>query len=104
MTRTMADRGRGYVYVEMTIRNPEQFREYMALWASALASAGGRYIVGGTRPEVLEGDFKADRVAIVEFDTPDRAKKFYHSATCQKAQEKRALAASFKMLLLEGVS
>jgi uncharacterized protein (DUF1330 family) len=103
MTRTFRELGRGYIYVEMTIENPDKLKEYTGLSASAVAAAGGRYIVGGTRPEVLEGKFEADRVVIVEFDTAARAREFYHSAVYQAAREKRISAASFTMLLLEGV-
>src|SRR5262249_46147975 len=104
MTLGIVGPGRGYVYIEMTIKNAEQFKVYTALSAPAIAAAGGRYVVGGTRPEVLEGDFSADRVAIVEFDTAALARKFYHSVAYQAVREKRLSAASFKMFLLEGVS
>jgi uncharacterized protein (DUF1330 family) len=51
--------GRGYIYVEMTIKDPEGFKQYTALSAPAVHAAGGRYIVRGAddRP----------RIAIVEF-------------------------------------
>jgi uncharacterized protein (DUF1330 family) len=34
--------GRGYIYVEMTIKDPEGFRQYTALSAPAVQAAGGR--------------------------------------------------------------
>jgi uncharacterized protein (DUF1330 family) len=96
--------GRGYIYVEMTIRDPEQFKHYTALSAPAVEAAGGRYIVAGTRPEVLEGDFEAHRIVVVEFPTAAQARSFYHSAAYRAAKAKRAGAAEFKMLLLEGAA
>jgi uncharacterized protein (DUF1330 family) len=94
--------GPGYIYVEMTINDPQGFKAYTALSAPAVHAAGGRYIVAGVRPEVLEGRFDAHRIVVVEFGTAAQAREFYRSAAYQLAREKRAGVAEFKMLLLEG--
>ena len=104
MTDTAAGSGKGYIYVEMTIRDPERFKQYTARSAPAVIAAGGWYPVAGVRPEVLEGSFAADHVVLVEFDSPERARAFYHSAAYQAAKLKRAGAAEFKMLLLPGTA
>jgi uncharacterized protein (DUF1330 family) len=96
--------GRGYIYVEMTIRDPERFKQYTALSAPAVHAAGGRYIVRGVAPEMLEGAPGADRIVVVEFDTAEQAREFYHSAAYQAARAKRLSAAEFRMTLLEGAS
>jgi uncharacterized protein (DUF1330 family) len=96
--------GRGYIYVEMTVTDPQGFKGYTALSAPAVQAAGGRYIVAGVRPEVLEGAFDAHRIVVVEFPNAARAREFYRSAAYQAAKAKRAGAATFKMLLLEGAA
>ena len=102
MTAENATTGRGYIYVEMTIKDPEGFKQYTALSAPAVHAAGGRYIVRGVRPEFLEGTTNADRIVIVEFDTVAQARAFYHSAAYQAARQKRLSAAEFRMTLVEG--
>ena len=104
MTTPISKPGRGYIYVEMTIKEPTRFKDYTLLSAPAVHAAGGTYIVAGVRPEVLEGDFTADRIVVVEFETAEKARAFYHSASYQAAKRKRAGVAEFKMLLLEGAS
>jgi uncharacterized protein (DUF1330 family) len=104
MATESATPGRGYIYVEMTIKDPEGFKKYTALSAPAVHAAGGRYIVRGARPEVLEGTTPADRIVIVEFDTAAQARAFYHSAAYQAARQKRLSAAEFRMTLVEGPS
>lgn len=94
--------GRGYVYVEMTIKDPQGFKQYTALSASAVHAAGGRYIVRGITPEMLEGAPSADRIVVVEFDTAVQARAFYHSSAYQAARARRLAAAEFRMTLLEG--
>ena len=102
MTIENATRGRGYIYVEMTIRDPEGFKNYTALSAPAVRAAGGRYLIMGARPEFLEGSTEAHRIALVEFESAEHARAFYHSAAYQAAREKRLTAAEFRMTLLEG--
>ena len=102
MTADNTEPGRGYIYVEMTIHDPEGFKNYTALSAPAVRAAGGRYVVMGARPEFLEGSAPANRIALVEFESADRAREFYHSAAYQAAREKRLTAAEFRMTLLEG--
>jgi uncharacterized protein (DUF1330 family) len=94
--------GLGYIYIEMTIKDPEGFKQYTALSAPAVQAAGGRYIVRGARPEFLEGSTDANRIVIVEFDTAAKARDFYHSAAYQAARLKRLSAAEFRMTLVEG--
>ncbi len=96
--------GRGYIFVEMTIKDPEGFKRYTALSAPAVHAAGGRYIVRGVAPEMLEGSPSADRIVVVEFDTVAQAHEFYHSAAYQAARAKRLSAAEFRMTLLDGAS
>ena len=102
MTNDANRSGRGYIYVEMRISDPEGFKQYTALSAPAVRAAGGRYIVRGATPEVLEGSWDTPRIAIVEFDTAARARAFYVSAAYQAARAKRLAAADFRMTLLEG--
>jgi len=85
----------------MTIRDPDKLKEYTKLSAPAVQAAGGRYLVG-VRPEVIEGEFDAHRVVIIEFATVAQARAFYHSAPYQTAKRTRQGAADFKLLLLEG--
>jgi uncharacterized protein (DUF1330 family) len=102
MTAQNATTGRGYIYVEMNIKDPEGFMQYTALSAPAVHAAGGRYIVRGVRPEFLEGTTNTERIVIVEFDTAAQARAFYHSAAYQAARQKRLSAAEFRMTLVEG--
>ena len=104
MSEVSSKSGRGYIYVEMTITKPERFKDYTTLSAPAVQAAGGRYIVAGVRPQVLEGGFDAHRIVVVEFATAAQAREFYHSAAYQAAKQKRAGVAEFRMLLLEGAA
>jgi uncharacterized protein (DUF1330 family) len=79
----------------MTIHDPARFKDYTALSAPAVHAAGGKYVVAGVRPEVLEGDFSAHRIVVVEFETAARARAFYHSAAIgRRGRSAKALPTS----------
>ena len=92
-----------YLVVDITITNPAQFEEYRKLAPVAIATYGGRYLIRGGAYEVLEGDWKPQRVTVVEFDSMEKAKTFYASPEYQAAIKVRTGAANMNALLVQGV-
>jgi uncharacterized protein (DUF1330 family) len=92
-----------YLVVDIDVTNPAQFEEYRKLAPAAIARYGGRYLIRGGAYEALEGDWKPQRLTVVEFDSMEKAKTFYHSPEYQVAIKARQGAASMNMLLVQGV-
>lgn len=92
-----------YLVVDIEITNPAQFEEYRKLAPAAIAKYGGRYIIRGGAYEALEGEWKPQRLTIVEFDSMEKAKAFYASPEYGAAKKARAGAAKFKALLVQGI-
>jgi uncharacterized protein (DUF1330 family) len=92
-----------YLVVDIDVTNPAQFEEYKKLAPGAIAKFGGRYLIRGGAYERLEGDWKPQRLTIVEFDSMEKAKAFYTSPEYKNAIKARAGAANFKALLVQGV-
>lgn len=92
-----------YLMVDIEVTNPQQFEEYRRLAPAAVAKYGGRYIIRGGTYEALEGEWRPQRLVIVEFDSIEKAKAFYTSPEYRTAMKARAGAAKFKMLLVQGV-
>jgi len=92
-----------YLVVDIDVTNPAQFEEYKKLAPAAIAKYGGRYLIRGGAYEVLEGEWKPRRLTIVEFDSMEKAKAFYTSPEYKVAIAKRAGAAKFKALLVQGI-
>jgi uncharacterized protein (DUF1330 family) len=94
-----------YVIAEMKVSDPERYKQYMAEAPAAVAAFGGEYLVRGGQHEVLEGDWRPTRLAIVKFPTYAQAKAFYDSAQYRAARAKRAGATDyFNMVLVDGVA
>jgi uncharacterized protein (DUF1330 family) len=92
-----------YLVVDIDVTNPTQFEEYKKLAPAAIAKYGGRYIIRGGAYEVIEGNWKPQRVTVVEFDSMEKGKAFYNSPEYQTAIKARAGAANMRMLLVQGV-
>lgn len=92
-----------YLVVDIDVTNPAQFEEYKKLAPAAIAKYGGRYVIRGGAYEVLEGNWKPQRVTVVEFESMEKGKAFYNSPEYQAAIKARAGAAKMNMLLVQGV-
>ena len=92
-----------YLVVDIAVTNPAQFEEYKKLAPAAIAKYGGRYVIRGGAYETLEGNWKPQRVTVVEFESMEKAKAFYASPEYQAAIKTRAGAANMNMLLVQGV-
>ena len=94
-----------YILVDMLITDIAQYQQYMAATPAAVAAAGGEYLVRGGRFEVLEGEWKPSRVAMLRFPSYEQAKAFYDGEMYRAARAKRLAATQFfNMVLVEGVS
>jgi len=92
-----------YLVVDIEVTNPARFEGYKKLAPPAIAKYGGRYLIRGGAYEAIEGDWKPQRLTVVEFDSMETAKAFYNSPEYQAAIKMRLGAANMKMLLVQGI-
>ena len=92
-----------YLVVDIDVTDPAQFEEYKKLAPAAIDKYGGRYLIRGGAYEAIEGDWKPQRLTVVEFESMEKAKAFYNSPEYQLAIKARKGAATMKMLLVQGV-
>ena len=95
---------KGYLIAEAKISDAASYEIYKGLAQVAIAQYGGRYLVRGGAAEILEGKWtNVPRLVIVEFDSPEQARRFYQSAEYQVARKARENAAEMNMLVVAGV-
>jgi uncharacterized protein (DUF1330 family) len=76
--------------------------EYLERIDATLEPYGGRFIIHGGRPEVLEGDWRGDLI-VIEFADIDRAREWYQSPAYQEIASLRSDNSDGEILLLDGV-
>ncbi|WP_162055779.1 DUF1330 domain-containing protein [Pontibacter pamirensis] len=91
-----------YVIVEVEVTDPATYEEYKKLTPASLAAYDGKFIVRGGQYETLEGDWKPNRMVMLEFPSVERAKEWWNSPEYNKAKAIRHRAANTKMIVLEG--
>jgi len=94
---------KGYVIVEIEILDQAKYDKYRQMAPASIQQYGGTYIVRGGRIDPLEGVWKPERLAILEFESVERAKAWYNSAEYAPAKNIRHEAARSKVLIVEGV-
>lgn len=92
-----------YVIASVTVSDAEKYKNYMALSPTAVAAAGGKFIVRGGNLKVLEGAWANPRIVIIEYATREAAEAFYDSALYVAARAEREGAAQFNMIVVDGV-
>ena len=93
----------GYVIAHLTLKDPEPFEEYRKLVPGVIEQFGGRYLVRGGAVEAKEGDWTIPRLVIVEFESPDQARRFYDSSEYQAIIPLRQKGADGTVVIAEGV-
>jgi uncharacterized protein (DUF1330 family) len=93
---------KGYVISRVDVTNPDAYARYAAAATKAIADHGGKPLARGGRSEALEGTARARNV-VLEFDSYDAARDYFHSEQYQAARALRAGAAEMEMVLVEGV-
>ena len=92
-----------YIVVDCEVMNPAQYENYKKLAPAAIAAHGGRYLARGGATVVLEGEWKPNRVVILEFPSLAAAQGFYDSPEYREARAARAGAARMNFIAVEGV-
>lgn len=91
-----------YLVTSVEVLDLDRYRaQYTTKGAPAVDQYGGRFLVEGGAPEVMEGDWAPKRMAIVEFPDAEAARRFYNSPEYTKAREARKGIANFNMILVE---
>lgn len=92
-----------YVVVNIDVRDPERYTEYVQRAPESVARFGGRYIARAGRTDVLEGDWIPKRFVILEFPTYEDAKAWWASEEYADAKALRHATATTQMVVTEGL-
>ncbi len=92
-----------YCILDVDIKNPERYRDYMVRAKPLIEAAGGRYLSRGGEHKVFEGDWQPVRLVIIEFPSSEAAESFYHSEAYQEAKAIRQSCSQTSMVMAQGV-
>ncbi|HUP35276.1 MAG TPA: DUF1330 domain-containing protein [Candidatus Limnocylindria bacterium] len=92
-----------YVIAEVTVTDPATMEEYRKRVPATLAPFGGRFIVRGGAHQTMEGDWKPNRLVILEFPSMEHAHRWYDSEEYREPKAMRLRAGRTNVVLVDGV-
>jgi uncharacterized protein (DUF1330 family) len=95
---------KGYVVAEVTVIDPDAYKQYAAAVVPIVTKFGGRYLVRGGQTVAVEGDPPAGRVVVIEFESLGAARAFEDSAEYRDIAPLRQKAARSRVFLVEGTA
>ncbi|WP_380053268.1 DUF1330 domain-containing protein [Falsihalocynthiibacter sp. SS001] len=97
----MTDTPKGYWVAHVDVRDPDEYKKYVAANATAFAEFGGRFLIRGAEQDVVEGQLRS-RTVIVEFPDLAAAKACYESEAYREAKALRDPVSDADLTIIEG--
>lgn len=94
---------KAYWIVRVSVKDAEQYPEYLAAARPAFETFGARFLVRGGRYEAMEGESRARNV-VVEFEDYATALACYRSPAYQAAKTIRTANADADFVIVEGAA
>jgi uncharacterized protein (DUF1330 family) len=95
---------KAYLVLDFSIHDIAGFRKYIAEIPAFIAKHSGRYIVRGVEPTQIEGDWKPERMVILEFPERENAEAFLADPESQNLFKVRHDTTTSKLVLVDGCS
>ncbi|MBE3560562.1 MAG: DUF1330 domain-containing protein [Ktedonobacteraceae bacterium] len=91
-----------YVIFDEKVFDPEGVREYVQKASQIRDSYGGKVFLAGKTVETFEGDWHPDMLVIIEFESIEQARRWYHSEEYTAVKAIRHRTTNSRVLLIEG--
>jgi len=91
-----------YLISTIKITDPTGYEDYRKLVGAPLAKYGGKFVVRGGAIEYKEGDWRPQRIVVVEFESLSKARAFYDSPEYAAAKAIRQRTSESSVLFVEG--
>jgi uncharacterized protein (DUF1330 family) len=93
---------KAYLVLDLTVHDVRAFLPYVEAIPAFIAKHGGRYVVQGAKPTVMEGDWAPKRLVVLEFPARAAAEAFLADPECQDLFRIRHSTTTSKLVLVDG--
>jgi uncharacterized protein (DUF1330 family) len=91
-----------YFIADVHVTDHEAYDDYKRQVGPQIAKFGGRFLVRGGNPVVLEGSWRPDRVVVIEFPNKEAITAWYNSPEYAPLIVLRQSAATNHLIAVEG--
>lgn len=93
-----------YLILDFEVSDMASFMEYVEKIPAFIQKHGGKYIVEGMRPEVIEGAWSPETLVILEFPTEQNARSFLADPLVQPVFSIRHNSTKGNLIFVKGGS
>ena len=93
---------KAYLVLDLSVNDFGGFKRYIAEIPAFIAEHSGKYIVQGVQPTTIEGDWKPERMVIIEFPERKKAEAFLNDPDIQDLFKLRHDTTTSKLVLVDG--
>jgi uncharacterized protein (DUF1330 family) len=93
-----------YLIADVAITDPAGFEEYRKQVPATIAKYGGRFLARGGAVQTLEGDWRPQRLVVLEFPSVEQARRWHDSEEYRGPKALRIRTAKTNLILVEGMA
>ena len=90
-----------YILAHVDVKDPAGYEHYRRLVLDTMLPFGGRFLVRGATPEILEGSWDPKRLVILEFPDREAVRRWYDSPEYTEARAVRERTATSRFIVTE---
>ena len=90
-----------YLIVDINLTDRSKFKEYATAVQSTVEAYGGSYLCKWGATESLEGEWDANKIVLVKFNTAEKAKEWWNSEEYRPLKVLRRGASTTRVLLVD---
>jgi uncharacterized protein (DUF1330 family) len=95
---------KAYLVLDLSIHDFAGFKRYIAEIPAHISRHAGRYVVQGVVPTPVEGDWRPERMVIIEFPARENAEAFLSDSEIQDLFKVRHKTTTSRLVLVDGCS
>ena len=92
-----------YVIAHVDVKDPVRYEDYKKMVLPTITAYGGRFLARGGTVESLEGEWRPQRLVIVEFPSAEQARAWWASPEYAEAKALRQATSEGSLVILQGV-
>ena len=92
-----------YAILDLKIFDKEKLKEYKNVAPEIIKKFGGKIIIRGGKSNTVEGNWKPERIVMIEFPNYETANDWWNSNQYKVTIELRKKGANTNVLIIDGV-
>jgi len=92
-----------YLIIDITIIDPDVYGEFVARMPAVVEKYGGRYLARGGEVAAMVGDWRPERIVLIEFEGIEQVEEFFASPEYLTLVPLREQSATSRAIIVEGV-